>query len=57
MVDTYSALDRLTLSGGETDPTQMNSFGLEWQPKTHHVLVCKDGMAVAHIGFVCKQLL
>jgi GNAT superfamily N-acetyltransferase len=56
VVDSYSALDRLTLSGGATDPNQMNSFGLDWQPKTHHVLVCKDGMTVAHIGFVLQAV-
>jgi len=56
VVDSYSALDRLTLSGGETDPNQINSFGLEWLPKTHHVLVCKDGMTVAHIGFVLQTV-
>jgi aminoglycoside 2'-N-acetyltransferase I len=56
VVDSYSALDRLTLSGGETDPNRMNSFGLEWQTKTHHVLVCKQGVAVVHIGIVLQEV-
>jgi GNAT superfamily N-acetyltransferase len=52
VVDDYSALDRLALSGGDSDPGRMNSFGLAWQPKTHHLLVLKGGTPVAHIGFL-----
>lgn len=56
VVDSYSALDRLTLSGGDTDPALTNSFGLEWQPKTRHVLVCRNGAAVAHVGLVLQTV-
>jgi GNAT superfamily N-acetyltransferase len=56
VVDIYTALDRLALSGGESDPAQTSSFGLDWQPKTHHVLVLKDGTPVAHAGFVLNTI-
>jgi predicted GNAT family N-acyltransferase len=56
VVDTYSALDRLALSESESDPAQTGGFGLDWQPKTHHVLVLKDGAPVAHTGLVLNTI-
>ena len=56
LVDQYSALDRLALSGGDDDPAQVSSLGLVWLPKTHHLLVCRDGTVVAHVGFVLQTV-
>lgn len=56
VVESYTAVDRLALSLGDSDPAQTNSFGLEWQPKTHHVLVMKDENPVAHTGFLLHEV-
>ncbi|MFY9855711.1 MAG: GNAT family N-acetyltransferase, partial [Terracidiphilus sp.] len=52
MVENYSAQDRLSLAGGEGDPAQTASYHLQWQPKTQHVLVFENGIAVSHVGLV-----
>jgi GNAT superfamily N-acetyltransferase len=52
IVESYSATDRLSLAGGESDPNQTASFGLIWQPKTLHVLIVEDGITVAHAGII-----
>jgi GNAT superfamily N-acetyltransferase len=52
IVESYTAVDRLAISLGDSDPAQTASFGLVWQPKTQHVLVMKDDTPVTHIGFL-----
>jgi len=52
IVESYSALDRSNLAGGESDPNQTDSYHLQWQPKTEHVLVFESGVAVSHVGLV-----
>ena len=54
-VENYSAQDRLSLAGGDNDPAQTASYHLKWQPKTQHVLILENGIAVAHTGLV-KQV-
>jgi GNAT superfamily N-acetyltransferase len=51
-VENYSPQDRLNLAGGDSDPAQTASYHLQWQPKTQHVLILEDGIAVAHTGLV-----
>jgi predicted GNAT family N-acyltransferase len=52
IVENYSAQDRLSLAGGDDDPSQTASYHLQWQPKTQHVLILENGIAVAHAGLV-----
>ena len=52
VVESYSAADRLSLSGGESDPSQTASLGLKWQPKTLHVNVVESGITVSHAGLL-----
>jgi len=52
IVENYSAQDRLSLAGGDSDPAQTASYNLHWQPKTEHVLILENGVAVSHVGLV-----
>ncbi len=52
IVESYSAQDRLSLAGGESDPAQTAGYNLQWQPKTQHVVIFENGVAVAHAGLV-----
>jgi GNAT superfamily N-acetyltransferase len=52
VVEEYSAEDRLRLAGDQNDPSQTASYGLEWAPKTLHVLLVKSGITVAHAGLL-----
>jgi aminoglycoside 2'-N-acetyltransferase I len=52
IVETYSAEDRLSLSGGDNDPNQTASYNLHWRPKTLHVLVIQDKITVSHVGLL-----
>lgn len=52
VVENYSAEDRLSLSGGDSDPAQTASYHLQWEPKTQHVLILENAIAVSHVGLV-----
>ena len=52
IVESYSTTDRMSLSGGESDPSQTSIHGLTWQPKTLHVIIVKGGIAVSHAGLI-----
>ena len=52
IVEEYSAQDRLSLAGGDSDPARTAGYHLQWQPKAHHVLILENGIAVAHTGLV-----
>lgn len=42
----------MSLAGGESDPAQTAGYNLQWQPKTQHVFILENGVAVAHAGLV-----
>jgi aminoglycoside 2'-N-acetyltransferase I len=46
----FTAADKLLLAGGERDSSRTNSYGLEWRPTEHHVLVTKNGRSISHVG-------
>jgi GNAT superfamily N-acetyltransferase len=52
ITDSYTAADKLLLSGDEADPSGTNIYGLEWRPKEQHVLVVENGISVSHVGLV-----
>jgi len=52
VVESYTAADRLSLSGGDSDPSQTASLSLKWQPKTLHVNVVESGIIVSHVGLL-----
>jgi GNAT superfamily N-acetyltransferase len=51
-IKSFTAPDKLLLAGGEKDSSGTNSYGLEWRPTEHHVLVMKNGRSVSHVGFL-----
>ncbi len=52
----FTAADKLLLAGGERDSSRMNSYGLEWRPTEHHVLVMKSGRSVSHVGLLKRAV-
>lgn len=56
IADSYSATDRLSLAGGESDPNQTASYGLVWQPKTLHIFIFEDGIVASHVGLVNQTI-
>lgn len=46
----------MSLAGGESDPSHTHSYHLQWQPKTLHVFVVKNGETVSHTGLVLQTV-